>query len=129
MVAHSFVDPITHLSTGLTFSWNKMWFWLPSIIASVLWVHCDHSFNRDISFTIQINPLQSFLTGFLYLKHENAAGNAAMRDQLMVLEWVRDNIAAFGGDPNQVTLFGQSAGSASVNYHVLSEKSRGMISL
>ncbi|XP_012341896.2 acetylcholinesterase-like [Apis florea] len=64
--------------------------------------------------------------GFLYLKHRNAAGNAAMRDQLMVLEWVRDNIVAFGGDPNQVTLFGQSAGSASVNYHVLSEKSRGL---
>lgn len=71
----------------------------------------------------------SFSTGFLYLKHKNAAGNAAMRDQLMVLEWVRDNIAAFGGDPNQVTLFGESAGGASVNYHVLSEKSRGMISL
>lgn len=64
--------------------------------------------------------------GFLYLKHENAAGNAAMRDQLMVLEWVRDNIAAFGGDPNRVTLFGESAGGASVNYHVLSEKSRGL---
>lgn len=64
--------------------------------------------------------------GFLYLKHKNAAGNAAMRDQLMVLEWVRDNIAAFGGDPNQVTLFGESAGGASVNYHVLSEKSRGL---
>lgn len=91
--------------------------------------HCDHSFNDDSLFSIQINPLRSFSTGFLYLKHKNAAGNAAMRDQLMVLEWVRDNIAAFGGDPNQVTLFGESAGGASVNYHVLSEKSRGMISL
>lgn len=64
--------------------------------------------------------------GFLALEHPDAVGNAAMKDQLLALQWVRDNIAAFGGDPDQVTLFGESAGSVSVALHVLSEKSKGL---
>lgn len=42
--------------------------------------------------------------------------NAALRDHRTAVEWVRDNIAAFGGDPSRVVLFGQSAGGASVDY-------------
>ena len=62
--------------------------------------------------------------GFLTLGHPTAPGNAGMFDQLMGLEWVKNNIEEFGGDPDNVTLFGESAGSASVSLHLLSPLSR-----
>lgn len=57
--------------------------------------------------------------GFLYLGalHDDFAdsGNAGMLDIVLALEWVRDNIEAFGGDPGNVTIFGQSGGGAKVS--------------
>jgi len=52
--------------------------------------------------------------------------NRGMYDQLAALEWVRDNISGFGGDPDNVTLFGQSAGGMSVGYHLVSPLSAGL---
>jgi acetyl esterase/lipase len=43
----------------------------------------------------------------------------------MALRWVQQNVARFGGDPGNVTIFGQSAGGASVGYHMLSPMSKG----
>jgi len=51
--------------------------------------------------------------GFLYLDDGNA--NLGLLDQIAALEWVRENIAAFGGDPASVTIFGESAGAMSVS--------------
>ncbi|AWO99212.1 putative acetylcholinesterase-like [Scophthalmus maximus] len=65
--------------------------------------------------------------GFLSLPdNENIRGNAGLLDQRLALQWVANNIAAFGGDPSKVTLFGESAGSASVGFHLLSPGSHGL---
>ena len=63
--------------------------------------------------------------GFLSTGTDEAVGNWAMRDTLAVLKWVRHNIEYFGGDENSVTIFGQSAGAASVHYIVLSNLFNG----
>lgn len=68
--------------------------------------------------------------GFMYLEHlgndslkfEN---NLGLYDQAAALQWVKDNIAAFGGNPNNITIFGESAGANSVLSHMASPVSKG----
>jgi acetylcholinesterase/cholinesterase len=67
--------------------------------------------------------------GFLYSgpdKSTQFTGNFGLRDQQLALRWVQQNIAKFGGNPNQVTIFGQSAGGASVASHLNMPSSKGL---
>jgi para-nitrobenzyl esterase len=67
-----------------------------------------------VSLNYRLGPLGFMLLSDLCPELEGAVGNAGIRDQIAALEWVRDGIEAFGGDPDNVTIFGESAGGMSV---------------
>lgn len=64
--------------------------------------------------------------GFICLGIKEAPGNAGIKDQIAALRWVKKNIAAFGGDPENVTVFGQSAGGTSVSLLLASNATEGL---
>ena len=64
--------------------------------------------------------------GFLSTEDSEVSGNNGLRDQVVALKWVQKNIEHFGGDPDSVTIFGQSSGAWSVSHHVLSPQSKGL---
>ncbi|XP_053950482.1 carboxylic ester hydrolase isoform X1 [Anastrepha ludens] len=80
--------------------------------------------DQDVILVIgnyRVGPL-----GFLSTETLDCPGNFGLKDQVEILRWVQQNIAAFGGDPTSVTIFGNSAGGASVTYHMLSNSSKGL---
>ena len=64
--------------------------------------------------------------GFMHLDAFPGSGNSGILDQVAALEWVRDNISAFGGDPGNVTIFGESAGGMSVGTLLGTPAARGL---
>ena len=112
-----------------------------------LWIHggaFKHGFSNEITFDgdawaergvilVTFNYREGVL-GFLghKLLYEeegsiHRSGNYALYDMLAALTWVRNNISAFGGDPDNITVFGQSAGARSVQTLVSAPLTKGMI--
>jgi para-nitrobenzyl esterase len=80
-----------------------------------------------VTFNYRLQRLGFFAFPALSREHpEELKGNYAYMDQITALEWVQENIAAFGGDPQNVTIFGESAGGVSVHTHLTSPLSRGL---
>lgn len=78
-----------------------------------------------VSFNYRLGRFGFF--AFPALTHEDSLwGNYAFMDQIAALKWVRQNIAAFGGNPHEVTIFGESAGGMSVNLLLTSPLARGL---
>ena len=83
-----------------------------------------HFMDRDVVM-VSINYRLGLLGG-LYLDREKVPGNQGLRDQILALRWVQDNIQQFGGNPDAVTIFGQSAGAYASTYHLFSPLTRGL---
>lgn len=86
----------------------------------------DYLLQKDVVIVSINYRMNAF--GFLSLDDPTLGvpGNAGLKDQTFALKWVQRNIEHFGGDPNNVTIFGESAGGASVHYHMVSELSKGL---
>lgn len=104
--------------------------WTPAVAGSapvMVWLHggafangsgsapyCDgEAFARDGVVLVTLN-YRLGADGFLFLDEAGAVPNLGLLDQVAALRWVRENIAAFGGDPERVTVFGESAGAMSI---------------
>ncbi|NXH45165.1 CEL lipase, partial [Dicaeum eximium] len=74
-----------------------------------------------VTINYRVGPL-----GFLSTGDQNLPGNYGLKDQHMAIAWVKRNIKAFGGDPDNITIFGESAGAASVSLQTLSPKNKGL---
>lgn len=109
----------------------------------MVWIHggantagagIGYSYSTIVHHGVILVTLQYRLGVFGFLSHpaltaqsaHHASGNYAIQDQVAVLKWVQANIAAFGGDPNNVTIFGQSAGAQDVGHLMLTPLARGL---
>ncbi|HEX6110008.1 MAG TPA: carboxylesterase/lipase family protein [Ktedonobacteraceae bacterium] len=101
--------------------------WIPGSAfeyGSGAWAWYDGShFARDGIVCVTIN-YRLGVDGFLYLDEGNA--NRALLDQIAALQWVQENIAAFGGDPQNVTIFGESAGAMSIGTLLSMPRAQGL---
>ena len=80
-----------------------------------------------VTFNYRLGPFGFFTHPELTKESgKNASGNQALADSIATLQWVKTNIAAFGGDPNNVTIFGESAGAAMVGGLVGSPVAKGL---
>ncbi|XP_023016954.2 esterase E4 isoform X1 [Leptinotarsa decemlineata] len=89
-----------------------------------LWYGPDIFLDRDIVLVVTNYRLGAL--GFLTTGDEVVPGNNGLKDQNLALKWTKKNIAKFGGDPESITIFGESAGGASSQNHMLSPLSRGL---
>ena len=80
-----------------------------------------------VTFAYRCGPLGFFAHPEID-KRFGSSTNLGLLDQIAALEWVQENIAAFGGDPKRVLLFGQSAGGLSTRMHLTSPRSKGLFS-
>lgn len=141
---------------NLTFKWNinpnsisedclYLNVWAPESgtdMATMVWIHGGGFFLGGSSLDVyDAKYLSSFANiivvsinyrlgplGFMFLNHSEVPGNMGLLDQHLALRWIHDNIRAFGGDPDRITIAGQSAGGSSVAYHLLSPLSRDLFS-
>ncbi|XP_018362333.1 PREDICTED: para-nitrobenzyl esterase-like isoform X2 [Trachymyrmex cornetzi] len=88
------------------------------------WYGPDHFMSTDIVLVTMNFRLSSL--GFLNLNDEVITGNQGVKDVILALKWVNKNIKAFGGDPEKITIFGESSGASTVQALALSPLAEGL---
>ncbi len=97
-------------------------------MGSIPWYHGTHLARRGVvvvTINYRLGPLGFLHLAALWGDEWDGAANAGLLDQALALGWVAEHISAFGGDPLQVTIFGESAGGMSVGTHLGLPASRG----
>ncbi|CAH1963415.1 unnamed protein product [Acanthoscelides obtectus] len=89
-----------------------------------MWYGPEVLLDKDVVLVVTNYRLGAL--GFLTTGDEVVPGNNGLKDQNLALRWIQNNIKFFGGDPDSVTIFGESAGGASAQFHMLSPLSRGL---
>ncbi|XP_047106427.1 venom carboxylesterase-6-like [Schistocerca piceifrons] len=79
-----------------------------------------------IKFVHSYSLIISYFCRFMSTGDSLLPGNLGMKDQVLALKWIKQNIRAFGGNPDEVTISGQSSGGSAVHYHLLSPLSKGL---
>lgn len=89
----------------------------------------EHSFRRLVQekFTVVAMNYRLSVLGFLCLGIKEAPGNAGLKDVVQGLKWIKNNIKAFGGDPDNVMLFGHGSGAAMVDLVTMSPLAEGLM--
>ena len=76
-----------------------------------------------VTINYRVGPL-----GFLTLQNDQMPGNLGLHDQILALQWVKKHIDKFNGDPDQITIFGESAGAMAVMYLLVTHQTQGLFS-
>jgi para-nitrobenzyl esterase len=141
------MGPISQLESGVDEDCLNLNVWTPALDEArrptMVWIHgggCvwgsasqrmynGEAFARDGAVLVSVNYRLNAL-GFLYLDEfvegMEGSGNLGILDLIAALEWVRDNIASFGGDPDNVTIFGESGGGVCVISLLAAPRARGL---
>ena len=85
----------------------------------------DELLTEDVVYVAMNYRLHAL--GFMSFGNDVVSGNMGLKDQQLAIQWVRYNIHHFGGDPNRITIFGESAGAISVQAQVLSPWNSGIL--
>lgn len=92
---------------------------------NIHWYGPDILLDRDVILVVPNYRLGAL--GFISTGDDVFPGNNGLKDQSLAIKWIFENIYQFGGDPNRITVFGESAGGAATHFHMMSPMSRDMV--
>lgn len=93
---------------------------------NALWIDGMRTARENGIVVVTLNYRLGYLGGLFLGEYDPRRSNLALQDQMLALRWVRDNIAAFGGDPDRVTIGGHSAGAISAAALITAPEARGL---